>query len=124
MKSISKVLCVLLTALPVTAFAWSNHSLGTALALRDLPALKQAAAVQLEPLEDFLRSESAGLQALLDQQEAFALVNFPGYPERRNMPLSELDNGRTASFARGTARSERVFRLKPAHEARFRRYDR
>ncbi|MDP3848158.1 MAG: phospholipase [Pseudomonas sp.] len=82
MKSTFKVLCVLLTALPVTAFAWSNHSLGTVLALRDLPALKQAAAVQLEPLEDFLRSEAAGLQALLDQQEAFALANFPGYPER------------------------------------------
>lgn len=82
MKSISKVLCVLLMALPVTAFAWSNHSLGTALALRDLPALKQAAAVQVEPLEDFLRSEAQGLQLLLDQQEAFALANFPGYPER------------------------------------------
>jgi hypothetical protein len=81
-KPISVVFCLLLAALPATALAWSNHSLGTALALRDVPALKQAAAVRVEPLEDFLRSEAGGLQALLDAQEAFALANFPGYPAR------------------------------------------
>jgi hypothetical protein len=81
-KKVSIALCLLLASLPVTAFAWSNHSLGTTLALRDVPALKQGAAVTVEPLEDFLRTEALGLQALLDEQEAFALANFPGYPAR------------------------------------------
>ena len=102
MKSISKVLCVLLTALPVTAFAWSNHSLGTALALRELPALKQAGVVTVEPLEAFLHAEAVGLQALLDEQEAFALANFPGYPARpqalRWQADAEASTGRQIDF--------------------------
>jgi hypothetical protein len=81
-NALSVAFCVLLASLPVTSFAWSNHSLGSTLALRDLPEIKQAAPVAVEPLEDFLRVEAVGLQALLDQQEAFALANFPGYPER------------------------------------------
>jgi hypothetical protein len=81
-KYFSTVIYVLLMALPVEAFAWSNHSLGTALALRDLPILKQAAPVSIEPLENFLRSEAVGLQALLDEQESFAVAQFPGYPAR------------------------------------------
>jgi hypothetical protein len=71
-----------LLGLPVTALAWSNHSLGTTLALRGLPALSQGAVVTVEPLEDFLHSEAVGLQALLDEQEAFARRNFAGYPAR------------------------------------------
>ncbi len=78
----SIALCWLLMGLPVTALAWSNHSLGTTLALRELPALSQGAAVTVEPLEDFLHSEAAGLQVLLDEQEAFAQSNFSGYPAR------------------------------------------
>jgi hypothetical protein len=81
-NALSAALCVLLASLPVTAFAWSNHSIGSALALRELPAIKQAAPVSMEPLEDFLRAEAVGLQTLLDEQEAYARVNFPGYPER------------------------------------------
>lgn len=75
-------LFLLLACLPVNVFAWSNHSLGATLALRDLPVLKQAAPVSIEPLEDFLRSEAVGLQALLDEQESFAVAQFPGYPAR------------------------------------------
>ena len=82
MKTVSIALCLVLASLPGAAFAWSNHSLGTTLALRELPAVKQGAAIPLEPLEDFLRTEAAGLQVLLDAQESFALANFPGYPAR------------------------------------------
>ena len=82
MNALSAAVGLLLACVPVSAFAWSNHSLGSALALRDAPAIKHAAPVTVEPLEDFLRSQAVGLQALLDQQEAYALANFPGYPER------------------------------------------
>lgn len=82
MKVMVTAFSLLLLSLPVTAFAWSNHSVGTTLALREVPALKQGAALTVEPLADFLRSESAGLQVLLDEQEAFAQSNFSGYPAR------------------------------------------
>ncbi len=82
MNALSAAVGLLLACVPVSAFAWSNHSLGSALALRDAPAIKHAAPVTVEPLEDFLNSQAVGLQALLDQQEAYALANFPGYPER------------------------------------------
>lgn len=82
MRRLSVVVCLLLANLPGSALAWSNHSIGSTLALQSLPAVQQAAAVKAEPLEGFLRSEAAGLQALLDEQERFALANFPGYPAR------------------------------------------
>lgn len=82
MNALSAALCVLLASLPLPAFAWSNHSIGSALALRELSTIKHAAPVSVEPLDDFLRAEAVGLQALLDQQEAYARANFPGYPER------------------------------------------
>lgn len=81
MRGLSAAFCLLLVSLPGSVLAWSNHSLGSALALQGLASMQQAA-VEVEPLEDFLRSEAPGLQVLLDQQEAFALANFPGYPPR------------------------------------------
>ena len=82
MRCLSAAVCLLLVSLPGSVFAWSNHSLGTALALQNLPTIQQAANVPVEPLEDFLHAEAQGLQGLLDEQEAFALANFPGYPVR------------------------------------------
>lgn len=74
MRCLSVVVCLLLANLPGTVLAWSNHSIGSTLALQNLPAVQQAAAVKVEPLEDFLRSEAQGLQTLLDEQEAFAQI--------------------------------------------------
>ena len=82
MRCLSAAVCLLLVSLPGSVMAWSNHSLGSALALQGLTSMQQAPAVKVEALEDFLRSEAPGLQVLLDQQEAFALANFPGYPAR------------------------------------------
>ncbi|MBH2033073.1 MAG: phospholipase [Pseudomonadales bacterium] len=82
MRCLSAAVCLLLVSLPGSVLAWSNHSLGSALALQGLPSMQQAPEVKVEALEDFLRSEAQGLQTLLDEQEAFALANFPGYPAR------------------------------------------
>lgn len=82
MRVSSVALCVLLTVLSAPVLAWSNHSLGSALALQDAPGVLGVEAVEVESLDDFLAAEAVGLQALLDQQEAFALGNFQGYPAR------------------------------------------
>jgi hypothetical protein len=73
--------CVwLLACLPLTAQAWSNHALGSLLALRDMPEL--AGEVQVEPLEVFLTEQAPAIERLLDEQEAFAREHFPAYPPR------------------------------------------
>ena len=82
MRFTSVALSLLLTGLSAPALAWSNHSLGSALALRDAQGVQGVEAVEVEALEDFLSAEGAGLQVLLDQQEDFARTNFKGYPAR------------------------------------------
>jgi len=82
MRFSSVVLSLLLTGLSAPVLAWSNHSLGSALALRDAQGITGIEAVEVESLESFLSAEAAGLQTLLDQQEAFARANFKGYPAR------------------------------------------
>lgn len=82
MKFSTVALSLLLLGQSGPLLAWSNHSLGAALALRDAQGVKGVEAVEVESLEDFLSAEAAGLQALLDQQEAFARANFQGYPAR------------------------------------------
>lgn len=76
------VLGLLLTSLSAPVLAWSNHSLGAALALREAKGVQGVELVQVESLEDFLSAEAVGLEQLLDQQEAFARANFAGYPAR------------------------------------------
>jgi hypothetical protein len=71
----------LFCGLPATALAWSNHALGTALSLQNADLLG-VEMIKVESLEDFLAAERVGLQQLLDEQEAYARANFPGYPER------------------------------------------
>lgn len=82
MRFSSIALSLLLCGLSAPVLAWSNHSLGSALALREASGIKGVEAVEVESLEDFLHAEGAGLQALFDQQEAFARANFKGYPAR------------------------------------------
>jgi hypothetical protein len=80
-KSLALLLSVsCLLIWPHSAWAWSNHALGSQLALAQLPALQ--ADVRFEPLEDFLAAQAGAIEQLLDEQEAFAREHFPGYPER------------------------------------------
>lgn len=65
---------------PLTALAWSNHSLGSQLALQALPETQRS--LNYEPLEAFLDSQAAAVEQLLDEQEAFARAHFPDYPQR------------------------------------------
>lgn len=67
---------------PRCLWAWSNHALGSYLALRQLPAVAEAPAVTVEPLEAFLAAEGPGLAKLLDEQERFAREHIRAYPPR------------------------------------------
>ncbi|MDF3932842.1 phospholipase [Pseudomonas citronellolis] len=76
--------CLLLSLLilPRCLWAWSNHAVGSYAALAALPAVAQAPAVPMEPLEAFLGAEREGLASLLDEQENFAREHFRKYPAR------------------------------------------
>ena len=65
---------------PLSALAWSNHSLGSQLALQALPELQRT--LSYEPLEAFLEAQAPAIEQLLDQQEAFARAHFADYPAR------------------------------------------
>ncbi|MBF3107712.1 phospholipase, partial [Pseudomonas aeruginosa] len=76
--------CLLLGAwvLSPSLWAWSNHTVGSYLALRELAAIREAPEVEVEPLEAFLAAERGGLAALLDEQEAYARAHIGNYPAR------------------------------------------
>lgn len=76
--------CLLLGAWVVSPslWAWSNHTVGSYLALRELAAIREAPEVEVEPLEAFLAAERGGLAALLDEQEAYARAHIGNYPAR------------------------------------------
>lgn len=71
-----------LLVLPRCLWAWSNHALGSYLALEKLPAVAQAPAVLVETLDSFLAAEGAGLAKRLDEQERFAREHIRAYPPR------------------------------------------
>jgi len=64
------------------AWGWSNHTVGSYLALQDLPALRTAPQVEVEPLEHFLAQQYQAVSTLLDDQERFAREHFAQYPPR------------------------------------------
>ncbi|BAN47469.1 hypothetical protein [Metapseudomonas resinovorans] len=82
MKYLALALSLSLAGLPTAAMAWSNHALGTALALAGLPQIKDAPPVQVESLESFLEEEGVALEQLLDEQEEYFRENLPDYPAR------------------------------------------
>jgi hypothetical protein len=55
---------------------------GSYLALQELPALRDAPPVEVEPLERFLAEQYPAVVALLEQQENFAREHFTQYPPR------------------------------------------
>ena len=64
------------------AWGWSNHTVGSYLALQDLSALHNAPQVEVEPLEQFLAQQYEAVSALLEEQEQFAREHFAQYPPR------------------------------------------
>ena len=62
--------------------AWSNHGMPTAVALGELPELRAAAPVAVEPIERFVQDQAGALEKLLAQEEQWARSNVPSYPAR------------------------------------------
>lgn len=88
-------LLLLLCATAPSAWGWSNHTVGSYLALQDLPSLRDAPAVEVEPLEQFLTEQYPAVLALLEQQESFAREHFAQYPPRPDnlkLPAVPSDN--------------------------------
>jgi len=88
-------LLLLLCATAPTAWGWSNHTVGSYLALQELPALRDAPPVEVEPLERFLAEQYPAVVALLEQQENFAREHFTQYPPRPDhlkLPAVPSDN--------------------------------
>ena len=84
-------LLLLLCGTAPMAWGWSNHTVGSYLALQDLPALRDAQQVEVEPLEQFLAHQYPAVSALLDEQERFAREHFAHYPPRPdNLKLSAM----------------------------------
>ena len=71
-----------LTALAGSAFAWSNHAMVSYRALERVPELAATVQVRAEPLEAFLKSQDAGIEILLRDQEAWARKAVETYPPR------------------------------------------
>ncbi|WP_375739284.1 phospholipase [Pseudomonas boanensis] len=103
MKHLLFILGLSLAGLPAAALAWSNHALGTALALAELVSIKDAPQVEVETLESFLEEEGVALEQLLDEQEAFMRETYPGYPARPDelhwLPLHRGDRRRAFLMA-------------------------
>jgi len=73
---------LLLCGMAPTAWGWSNHTVGSYLALQDLPALREAPQVDVETLEQFLAQQYGAVAELLEEQERFARQHFAQYPAR------------------------------------------
>ncbi|MDX5373125.1 MAG: phospholipase [Pseudomonadaceae bacterium] len=80
MRVVVLLSAALLGGLSCQALAWSNHALGSLLALRGLPEVHRQ--VRVEPLEAFLAAQAPAIERLLDEQEAFAREHFSYYPAR------------------------------------------
>ncbi len=88
-------LLLLLCGTAPMAWGWSNHTVGSYLALQDQPALRDAPQVDVEPLEQFLAQQYQAVSALLEEQERFAREHFAQYPPRPDslrLPAVPRDN--------------------------------
>jgi hypothetical protein len=68
----------LLIFLPISSYAWSNHTFLTYPALRGLPEFQEQ--ILAEPLESFLAKEKDKVGELLKAEEAWAASNVKAYP--------------------------------------------
>ena len=93
------ILLLLLCGTAPAAWGWSNHTVGSYLALQELPALREAPQVTVEPLEQFLTEQYGAIAELFEQQEQFARQHFAQYPSRPDnlkLPATPGDNVRQA----------------------------
>lgn len=67
---------------PQAARAWSDHPLGTYAAIRTMPEVTGAKNVEVESFASFVEKEQAGLELLLQNEEAWARTHLPNYPNR------------------------------------------
>ncbi|MBI4763410.1 MAG: phospholipase [Deltaproteobacteria bacterium] len=68
----------LLMIVPISSYAWSNHTFLTYPALRGLPEFQEP--IPAEPLESFLVKEKDKIGELLKAEEAWAVSNITAYP--------------------------------------------
>lgn len=80
--AVRAALALLACALAMPAFAWSNHTVDTWQALKDMPGFAQREPVKAETLEAFLAAEAVRLEVVLDEQERWAREHVPTYPPR------------------------------------------
>lgn len=97
--------------LPTLAQAWGNHSPMCYRAFERMPEVAGAAAVQAEPLVDFLRDQEAAIARTLDAQEAWARAHLKGHAPRPDALRFVPDAGRSDADRR--AAFLRALRLSP-----------
>ncbi len=115
MKQVSATLLCGLWLLAGNALAWSNHALATYRAFEHMPQVVQAAPVEVESLESFLREQEPGIERLLARQEVWAQANLALYPARPAALEFKTDPART-----DVARKQAFLRaLRVAPNSRF-----
>lgn len=94
-KLIAVTLLSSLLMLSGASWAWSNHTIPSYRALEILPALSSGQTVVVERLEDFLRAEEAGIEQLLEAQEAWAQSKLREYAPRPSALAFKADPTRS-----------------------------
>ncbi len=74
------LLLPLLVMLPSAIYAWSDHLYYSREALSVVQEVSSAENIKVEKLEDFLKKESAGLSALLKEEDEFLKKTYSVYP--------------------------------------------
>lgn len=96
----------ILFLIPSAIYAWSNHLYYSREAFSVMPEVAGAENVKVEKLEDFLIKESAGLAALLKEQDSFLKKTYPVYPP---LPESLIFDGKdTVNIKKNFLRAIRV----------------
>ena len=82
MHRLTLAVAAMLSLATSSAWAWSNHSFAAYRAFEKMPEVANAAPLQVEPLEVFLKSQQQGLETLLQIQEQWAHSHLEVYPPR------------------------------------------
>ncbi len=75
-----KFYLLLVFALPL--YSWTNHFLGTYLALKESPELANAKPIKVESFQSFVNKQASELEKVLDSIEEEAKQIVPNYPPR------------------------------------------
>jgi hypothetical protein len=75
----------------VSAWAWSQHALGTWQSLQSMPELQGVPPVKVETLASFLRAQGPALEAVLSQQEQWSREHLRNYPARPEVLAYRFD---------------------------------